>query len=97
MIYDPAEDSFLLQKYVNKHAKGKVLDVGCGSGIQTFSAAEKEDVGTVLGIDVNPDAIKHCEEQKKENAFKDKIEFLESDLFENVKGMVQRYCYHLRC
>ena len=28
MIYEPSEDSFLLAKYVDKFAKGKILDIG---------------------------------------------------------------------
>ncbi|MCG2718562.1 MAG: methyltransferase [Nanoarchaeota archaeon] len=76
MIYEPAEDSFLLQKYVKKYAKCKVLDVGTGSGIQAITAAEKSE--DVLAIDINPEAVKAVK-QKGINA---KV----SDLFSNVKG-----------
>lgn len=38
MIYEPEEDSYLLEKYVKKLAKGKVLDLGTGSGIQALAA-----------------------------------------------------------
>src|SRR3972149_2539655 len=34
MIYEPAEDSYLLSKFVGKLAFGSVLDIGTGSGIQ---------------------------------------------------------------
>ncbi|MBU4501170.1 MAG: methyltransferase [Nanoarchaeota archaeon] len=75
-MYEPAEDSFLLQKYVKKYAKCKVLDVGTGSGIQAITAAEKSE--DVLAIDINPEAVKAVK-QKGINA---KV----SDLFSNVKG-----------
>ncbi len=56
MIYEPQEDSFLLQKYVRKYAKGKVLDVGTGSGVQALTALEKTP--DVLAVDVSDDAVK---------------------------------------
>lgn len=76
MIYEPAEDSFLLQKYVKKYAKGKVLDLGTGSGIQALTAFKKTK--NVLAVDINPSAV----EQLKKKGIKARI----SDLFSNVKG-----------
>jgi pyruvate dehydrogenase E1 component alpha subunit len=40
-VYEPREDSLLLEKYVKKFAKGIVLDIGTGSGIQAKAAAER--------------------------------------------------------
>ena len=74
-IYEPAEDSFLLQKYVGKFSKGLVLDIGTGSGIQAKAAAEKADF--VIGIDINQKAIDFCNKHLKSS----KILFLKSDMF----------------
>ena len=41
MIYHPAEDSFLLGIQVKKFAKGKILDLGSGSGYQALIALKK--------------------------------------------------------
>lgn len=76
MIYEPAEDSFLLQKYIKKYAKGKVLDMGAGSGIQALTALEKTK--DVLAVDVYPLAV----ELLKKKGINAKV----SDLFSNVKG-----------
>lgn len=76
MIYEPAEDSFLLQKYVKKYAKDKVLDMGTGSGIQALASLEKTK--DVLAVDINPSAVG----QLKKKGIKAKV----SDLFSNVKG-----------
>ena len=57
MIYEPAEDSFLLQKYVKKYAKGKVLDMGTGSGIQAEAAKD------VLAVDVNPECVEYVKKK----------------------------------
>ncbi len=76
MIYEPSEDSFLLQKYVVEYAKGKVLDIGTGSGLQALTALKKTK--KVLATDINPEAVKHVKEKG--------INAIVSDLFENVKG-----------
>lgn len=72
MIYEPQEDSFLLEKYVKKYASGKVLDMGTGSGIQAKAALSKTK--DVLAVDINEEAVKKLKNAKV------------SDLFSNVKG-----------
>lgn len=56
MIYEPQEDSFLLQKYVRRFARGRVLDMGAGSGIQALAALEK--TSDVLAVDISEDAVR---------------------------------------
>ena len=82
MIYPPKEDSLLLQKWVQKLARGTVLDMGTGSGIQADTASKLKHVKSVLAVDVNPEAIKHCRRELKSK----KISYLQSDLFAKVKG-----------
>ncbi len=64
-FYEPAEDSFLLQEQVKKHAYGKVVDVGTGSGIQALTAATVNNVTSILAIDINPLALTHVQTQAK--------------------------------
>lgn len=66
----------MLQKYVRQYARGRVLDMGTGSGIQALIAKEK--TRDVLAVDINPDAVALV---KKKG-----ITALVSDLFENVTG-----------
>lgn len=82
MIYQPREDSLLLQKYVRKFSKGKVLDIGTGSGIQAKTAAGKYGVKKVLAVDISKEAINYCRKNIKQK----KIEFRISDLFSNISG-----------
>lgn len=82
MIYEPREDSFLLQKEVKKYAFGKVLDMGTGSGIQAITAAQKKNVKIVLAVDIQKKVIEYC----KKNIENKKIKFRQSDLFSNVAG-----------
>ncbi|MEA2036939.1 MAG: HemK2/MTQ2 family protein methyltransferase [Nanoarchaeota archaeon] len=85
-IYQPEEDSFLIQKYVKKYAKGIVLDIGTGSGILAEYAASSKKVVKVFGIDINEEAIKHCIRNQKSK----KIIFAMSNLF-NLFKMDERY------
>jgi release factor glutamine methyltransferase len=81
MVYLPREDSYLLQKWVEKFAKGMVLDVGTGTGIQAFAAAPLAK--QVIAVDVNPDAIEYCNNAMLVSELQN-IEFRISDLFSNV-------------
>ncbi len=84
-IYESAEDSFLLEKWVKQFAIGKVLDVGTGSGIQAIAAAENPQVKSVLAVDIQPEVVAHC----KNTVQNKKITFLQSDLFASIKkGML---------
>jgi len=78
-IYLPREDSFLLQRYVKQYARGKVLDMGTGSGIQAITAASNKGV-SVLAADFNEKAVDYC----KKNIKSKKIIFRYSDLFSGI-------------
>lgn len=58
-LYEPQEDSELLKKAVLHSAFGEVLDMGTGSGIQAFAAAGKEEVTSVLAVDIDDEAVAH--------------------------------------
>lgn len=80
MIYEPQEDSYMLEGQVKKYARGKVLDMGTGSGIQGIYALKKPEVQDVLFSDIDPECILYVK-----NAIKDKrARFIVSDLFEHI-------------
>ena len=66
-IYQPSEDSYFLSKILKKEIpmlldKNKnlnVLEIRSGSGIQ-FSTLKESGVKSLVGLDINPDAVKHC-------------------------------------
>jgi HemK-related putative methylase len=73
MVYEPREDSFLIQRNIAKFARGIVCDMGTGSGILAREAAKQAD--RVFAVDIDPEAI------QKDSG---KIRFVQSDLFSNL-------------
>jgi release factor glutamine methyltransferase len=82
-IYEPAEDSYLLEKHVRRNAFGRVLDMGTGSGIQALTALKNKEVGEVIAVDINKEAVNQLKEKIKQNHLR-KITVIQSNLFENV-------------
>jgi len=78
MIYEPAEDSFLLKKYVEKYVKKgmKILDIGTGSGIQAETAIKKG--AKVLASDINQESVDFVNKKG--------IKTIQSNLFKDIKG-----------
>ena len=81
-VYEPREDSTMLEHHVRQHAKGNVLEVGTGSGIQAIAAVQNKNVASVLATDIQKGVIEYCKKCIKNK----KIKFLQSDLFKNIKG-----------
>ena len=84
-VYEPAEDSYLLQKHVRQYAAGRILDVGTGSGIQALAVVSLAGVREVVAVDINETAIQQLQDHIKKNKLR-KIKAIRSDLFENVDG-----------
>lgn len=76
-MYGPREDSFLLQKHIKDYARGRILEIGTGSGILALEAAKYSK--DVTACDINPEAIKKLRKSKK-------IKFIVSDLFSDIEG-----------
>jgi len=81
MIYQPAEDSYLLSKAIEEYLKKikdkkiSILDIGSGSGIQAQTCKES-GFTNLLVTDVNPKVVKHL----RKKGFKS----IKSDLFSNI-------------
>lgn len=77
MIYQPMEDSYLLNDYVKSlEIKGKdFLEIGVGSGLIAESAVDKG--ANVTAADLNQEAL---------NQLDNGIEKVKSDLFNSIDG-----------
>lgn len=78
-VYEPAEDSFLFAENLVVGEGDFVLDVGTGCGLLSIIAAEK--ASAVVGVDVNPYAVRCAKENAKLNGVLDKVFFVRGDLF----------------
>lgn len=79
-VYYPREDSYLLADVVRANAKGDMLDLGTGSGIQGITAAKAGC--KVTFADIDPGALDAARENAKANGVSG--EFVQSDLFSNI-------------
>ncbi|MDR1891448.1 MAG: 50S ribosomal protein L11 methyltransferase [Oscillospiraceae bacterium] len=74
----------LLEKYLNP--EGRFLDIGCGSGILSAAAALL-GAGRVVGVDIDPVAVKTADENMAVNGIPaEKYEIFTGDLIQKVTG-----------
>lgn len=78
LVYQPEEDSYLLEEVVRKYSKNKsVLDMCTGTGILAKAALES-GAKSVTAVDINKSALESIKEEK--------IKKIRSSLFQKVKG-----------
>ena len=82
-IYQPAEDSYLLQKFVRRYATGRVLDMGTGSGIQALTAITVPSVREVVAVDINLEAVEGLRKEIESKKLR-KIKVVQGNLFEEM-------------
>ncbi len=83
------ETTAMCVEMIEKHyTGGSVLDVGTGSGILAIAAA-RLGARSVLGVDIDPMAVKVARENVEKNGLTDVIDIREGDL---VKGLDNVKC-----
>ncbi len=87
-FYEPAEDSYLLEKHVRERSRGRVLDMGTGSGIQAIAAAPK--ARRVIACDINPMALGNARDWAAKEGVNN-IEFLQCDLFSVLEEKDEKF------
>jgi release factor glutamine methyltransferase len=79
MVYEAAEDSFLILNHIKQYAQGKsVLDMGTGSGVLAEEALLF--ASAVAAVDISADAVKTAK-ARLEGA-----RVIQSNLFSKIKG-----------
>ncbi len=81
VVYEPAEDTFLLEKTIKDNIKGTILEIGGGSGYLASAAANEPDVTKVTVCDIDKNAVVSMQEHHIP-----KTTIVWSDLFENIDG-----------
>ncbi len=79
-MYEPEEDSYLIEKHIKNYPSDSCLEIGTGTGILALEASNY--CKKVLAVDIDKEAIDYC----KKNIKRKNIKFKLSDLFSNVKG-----------
>ena len=79
-MYEPEEDSYLIEKHIKNYPSSSCLEIGTGSGILAMEASNY--CKKILAVDIDKEAINYCKKSIKKNNIKFKI----SDLFSNIKG-----------
>lgn len=81
-IYQPAEDSYLFEEFLDNYLKeNKVtsyLDMGTGSGILSTVALKYLDKENVFAADINPEAVNFVKEKE--------YNVILSNFFEKIDG-----------
>ncbi len=86
MVYEPQEDSYLLLAHIKKLARGKVLDMGAGSGILAQGAATNPAVEQVYAVDIDEQAVSELiQSQNKPDKPSKPGEPIRSDRTGNIK------------
>ena len=83
-VYEPAEDSELLA-FHSRNLRGKILEIGTGSGLVSILNAKSNPSNDVLACDINPEAVKCAQQNAKANSAPN-IRFFQSNLFEKIEG-----------
>jgi len=84
-VYFPSEDSYFLAENISIEKNKTVIDVGCGSGIQSLNAL-MQGASKVVALDLNEKAIEATKKNCKKENFGEEIQTLKSNLFENYSG-----------
>ena len=82
-VYEPAEDSFLFAEKLDVKQDERVLDMGVGCGILGLLSTKKAK--EVVGIDINPFAVRCAKGNAVLNNVKKRISFIQGDLFSPIK------------
>ncbi len=85
-VYEPAEDSFLFAENLHVKQSEQVLDVGTGCGLLALIAAER--AAEVVGVDINPHAIR-CAKENAEFNNAHNISFIQGDLFSPLSNFAK--------
>lgn len=84
-VYAPRDDSFLLAEVAASTAKGRVLDLCCGSGIVGLNAMTRPVI-RVTFADQNPLALEAVKKNVAANHVHQPFECVLTDLFSSIRG-----------
>jgi len=90
-VYEPSDDSELMVGAARKYSFGRVLDLGCATGVFGIASAKKEEVKSVVCADLNPAAVKLAKKNAKANGVGKKISAVQTDLFSSFSKSKEKF------
>jgi release factor glutamine methyltransferase len=82
-VYDTSTDTELMVDAVSINSDQTFVEIGCGTGAVSLLVGRRAKSG--IGVDINPAAVHNANLNKKRLNVKN-VEFMVSDVFENVNG-----------
>lgn len=73
-------DSVILGSWMNVQNDANILDVGCGNGILSLMAAQKNSNASIWGVDVQAKAVELASSNFSQSDLKNHAQFLEVDV-----------------
>jgi release factor glutamine methyltransferase len=77
-VYPPSEDTYLFMKAIDLTPRDSFLEVGCGAGLITLSAARVAHL--VVGSDVSMAAVRNTVRNARNNGIEERCSVVQSDL-----------------
>ena len=78
-VYPPSEDTYLLLDSLDIKQDDEFLEVGCGAGLITLTAAKK--TRSIVSVDSSFEAVRNTLENLKKNNLYNDCHVIEADLF----------------
>lgn len=82
-VYQTSGDSDLMAESVEIKKDESFLEIGCGTGVVSIAVAKRASGG--IGVDINDKAVENSKQNAETQGVKN-VEFLKSNVFENVDG-----------
>lgn len=91
-VYNLGTDSYLCARTISIPKQARALDIGTGTGVLALKLASL-GASEVIGVDINPYAIKNANKNKQLNDSKN-VSFVVGNLFEHVMGKFDVIVYN---
>ncbi|HEX3044670.1 MAG TPA: tRNA1(Val) (adenine(37)-N6)-methyltransferase [Bacillota bacterium] len=75
-------DAFLLTGFIEPKAQDRIVDLGCGGGVLPLLIVGKREVGSVLGLEIQPELVAMARRSVALNQLEGKIQIREGDIRE---------------
>jgi release factor glutamine methyltransferase len=82
-IYPPSEDTYLLIDAIKSRAKGRALELCCGTGAVGLCISNKLE--SIIALDINPIAVKNTKQNYAKNGLTKMLDAIIGDLFSPLK------------